>query len=299
MKKKLIQRSRQLAPIAKSLRGTLDRWGYEEIFLPTIEKETPTLDKGTKFVYQNDIYLVKPDLTSQLLENLINPENQRMFYISEVLDGGVDGEWQCGVEYIGGESLQMTVELLVVVISTLEGLGIEDFYVDVGSIQVWEEAISDVEKYRDRVFQALYERNFELIEELPIDKEKKEQMWDLFNFRARTTDYEKLSNVMASIDSSRLYVDYGTVRPLPYYEDIIFEIYSPQASVPLGAGGEYEFNGYKAFGFAFDLEVIPDIADFQEGQDRVEIQEGLRASYEKAQELVNEGVPVEVKPCKS
>jgi len=42
-------------------------------------------------------------VTSQLLKNY-DITLGKIYYISEVLNGGVEGRWQAGVEFIGGDS---------------------------------------------------------------------------------------------------------------------------------------------------------------------------------------------------
>jgi len=292
--KDIFQASRRLSEVAKRLRRNLELWNYEEVFLPTLEKLNSELDKGTKFAYADEFYLIKPDLTSQILRHLNDPGRLRLFYLSEVLEGGVEGSWQCGVEFIGGRQLWMQVEVLTVAISCLENLDIKDFYVDIGSIEVWNSVTQGISQYREQVFRALYRRNFELIEELDIEEAVKDRIWELFNLRGKSSDYDKLEKIVEAVDNERVYVDLGTVRPLPYYDDIIFEIYSPQLGTPIGGGGEYRFEGKDAFGFAFDLESILKLSPKNGEKGRKTISGGLKESYRRAKRAVREGVEVDI-----
>ncbi len=295
MKKDVFSESERLADITKYLRRTFELWGYKEIFLPTVEEYRESLRKGTKFAYNNSFYVIKPDLTSQILVNLKEPRRLKLFYISEVLNGGVKGKWQAGVEFIGGKDLWMQVEVLMTVITSLEALGIKEFYIDIGSLKVWENAIKGIEEFREEIFRALAKRNFEIIERLPISEEKKEELWRLFNFRGKKSDYEKLNLIVEALGDDRIFIDFGTIRPLPYYSDIIFEIYSPKLGYPLGGGGEYKFNGIDAFGFAFDLNVLSKLYSGKIEKNRKTIRGELKEVYKLAKELVNLGIPVEVK----
>ncbi|NJE00197.1 ATP phosphoribosyltransferase regulatory subunit [Thermococcus sp. LS1] len=294
MKKDLFSESERLADITKYLRRTFELWGYREIFLPTIEEFSEELRKGTKFAYNNGFYVIKPDLTSQILANLKEPRKLKLYYISEVLDGGIRGKWQAGVEFIGGEDIKMQVEVLLTVITSLEALGIEDFYIDIGSLKVWESAVEGVEEFRAEIFRALTRRNFEIIERLPISEEKKEELWQLFNFRGKSCGYEKLNKIIEALDDRRVFIDFGTIRPLPYYSDVIFEVYSPKIGKPLGGGGEYVFKGTKAFGFAFDLNALSKLFDGKIEKSRKRIRGELKEVYRLAKELVKLGIPVEV-----
>ncbi len=290
MRKDLFSESERLAEITKYLRRTFELWGYREVFLPTVEEFRAQLRKGTKFAYNNEFYIIKPDLTSQILANLKEPRRLRLYYISEVLDGGVKGSWQAGVEFIGGENIKMQVEGLLTVITSLESMGIEEFYIDVGSLRVWENALRGMEEFRGAVFKALTRRNFEIIERLPISEEKKEELWKLFNFRGRKCSYEKLTRIVEIVDDDRVFIDLGTIRPLPYYSDIIFEVYSPEIGKPLGGGGEYTFKETGAFGFAFDLKALAKLFDGT----KLEKSRKKVSDYRLAKELVKLGIPVEV-----
>ena len=294
MKKDLFSESERLADITKYLRRTFELWGYREVFLPSVEEFNEDLRKGTKFAYNNEFYIIKPDLTSQILTNLKVPRKLKLYYISEVLNGGVKGEWQAGLEFIGGKDTKMQVEVLLAVISSLEALGIEEFYIDVGSLKVWENVLKDIEEFKESVFNALTKRNFEIIERLPINEEKKEELWKLFNFRGRKCTYEKLNRIVEMVDDKRIFIDFGTIRPLPYYSDIIFEVYSPKIGKPLGGGGEYIFKGVSAFGFAFDLNALSKLFDGKIEKSRKKIKGELKEAYKLARALVKLGIPVEV-----
>jgi len=294
LKKDLFSESERLADITKYLRRTFELWGYREVFLPSIEEFNEDLRKGTKFAYNNEFYIIKPDLTSQILTNLKVPRKLKLYYISEVLNGGVKGEWQAGLEFIGGKDTKMQVEVLLAVISSLEALGIEEFYIDVGSLKVWENVLKDIEEFKESVFNALTKRNFEIIERLPINEEKKEELWKLFNFRGRKCTYEKLNRIVEMVDDKRIFIDFGTIRPLPYYSDIIFEVYSPKIGKPLGGGGEYIFKGVSAFGFAFDLNALSKLFDGKIEKSRKKIKGELKEAYKLARALVKLGIPVEV-----
>ncbi|WP_456422639.1 ATP phosphoribosyltransferase regulatory subunit [Thermococcus sp.] len=282
----------RLALVSSYLRRTFELWGYREVVLPTIEQYNGKLKGGTKFAYNNEFYLIKPDVTSRLLRNY-ELGSERLYYIEEVLNGGIEGKWQAGVEFIGGEPAFMTAEVLSVLITALEGLEIKEFYIDLGSLEVWRKATEDVKEFREIICTALKRRNFGLIEELPIGKEKKEELWRLFNFRGKESDYGKLAKILQLVDDERVFVDLGTVRPLPYYSDVIFEVYSPGLGRPIGGGGEYSFQGKPAVGFALDLGALLELAEVKERRS----QRYLRGigSFREARRLVSMGVPVEVR----
>ncbi len=291
-------KSRELAKVVSALRKNYELWNYREVFLPAIAEYKGKLDKGTKFAGNDEFYLIKPDITSQILTQLKHVETHKFFYFSEVLDGGVKGSWQFGVEYIGGEQTWMIVEVLTSIITALEKLGVYDFYVDIGSRRIWRQVTSQAPDKEDQIFEALYHRNFELIDELELPEKKKEEVWELFNYRGQNPDDERLSEILSAVGDSRFFADFGTVRHRPYYYDITFEIYSPQVGEPIGGGGEYMYKDRTSCGFAFNVENLLAVSLDTDGVARKLVEGDLHESFLTARKLVAEGDYVEVNPCK-
>lgn len=258
MKKDIFTESARLAYVTRKIRTVLDRRGYSEVFLPSVEKQSQTLRKGLKMATHDEYYLIKPDVTSQIAYNLKDQRELRLFYISEVLDG-LNGEWQAGIEFIGGEGRDK--EVISILLEILDTLGISDFYIDIGSLKVWSESIKDVITYEDTILDALKNRNFGLIEELGLEDDKIEELWDLFNFRGKECGIKDMDELLVELDDERVFIDFGTVRPLPYYDDLILEVYSPDIGYPVGAGGSYHVNDIPAFGFALKLKGLVDLCD--------------------------------------
>ncbi|MDK2869475.1 MAG: phosphoribosyltransferase regulatory subunit [Pyrococcus sp.] len=281
----------KIAEIANKLRSIFQLWGYKEVVFPIIEEYSPEIRKGTKFAYNNLFYLISPDVTSRILKQF-KDGNAKVFYIAEVLNGDVKGEWQAGIEFIGGKGLGMYLEALSIAITSLESLGITEFYIDIGSIEVWKELSGE---YWPKIKEALIKRNFEIIENIPIPKDKKDKMWELFNFRGRRSGIEKLDTIVDSIEDPRVFIDLGTVRPLPYYTDIIFEIYSPQVGKPIGGGGEYEVRGKQAIGFVFYLNRLLSLYRPKDRARKVISEIDPKKAYSTAREMVRLGIPVEVR----
>lgn len=291
MKKDIFSESERLDSIAAEVRSVFKRWGYKEIFLPSVAEHDEDLKKGLKITYENEFYAVKPDPTSQIALSFKDGLPIRKFYLREILDG-INGTFQAGIEYLCDDTLKNKVEILNILISVLERLDIEDFYVDVGSLEIWRKTIEDIKEYEEEIFKALRRRNLSLIDDLSIPLDKKEELWNLLNLRDKKCGFEKIDRLMDLIDDERLYADLGTVRPLPYYDDIIFEIYSPRVGFPIGAGGEYRVGGSHGCGFALNLELISEIYEIEEDDDFVEVDGDLKASYERARELVKDGEKV-------
>jgi len=291
--KKILSDYLMLAEIGNRLRNSFELWGYREVLFPAIEDYSPDIRKGTKFAHGNGFYLINPDTTSRIIKSFRNGRT-RVYYISEVLDGGTRGKWEAGVELIGGKDISMHVEVLLVAITALENLGIKEFYIDLGSLKVWEEATKGIETFREEVRKALLKRNFGIIEDLPISPGRKHMMWKLFNFRGKRSGVEKLDRIVEAVNDDRIFLDFGTVRPLPYYTDVIFEIYSPNMGKPIGGGGEYEVNGKKAMGFALDMGALLRLYRGKKRERTKVSGKDTKETYSQARELVKMGIPVEV-----
>lgn len=290
-----IDQSGKLSTVASKLRKNFELWNYREVLLPAIEQAGKQLDKGTKFTDGKDFYLVKPDITSQILTGLKEDKEYKLFYLSEVLDGGTSGDWQFGAEYVGGEDRWMILEILTGIITALEFLKVEDFFIDIGSSRVWESVTEEIPEVKEDVFRALHHRSFDLIDEADIPDQKRKEIWRLFNYRDKTCDYQRLDSILEVIDDDRLFADFGTIRGLPYYEDLTFEIYSPELGSPLGGGGEYKFGNTSCCGFAFHLENLLEIFTDGKTKKRVRIDGEPGESFNRAKDLVKDGVAVKVK----
>ncbi|MFW6196976.1 MAG: ATP phosphoribosyltransferase regulatory subunit [Thermoplasmatota archaeon] len=294
MKKDIFSESKCLADITKKIRDVLELWDYRELFLPNTVKYDESLRKGIKLTYNNEIYLTNPDVTSQIVESYRKETDLKCFYISDIQEG-LERDIQLGVEYIGSDRLITKVEILNILISILEKLDIDDFYIDISSLKVWKEVISGIERYEDKIFRALKRRNLSVIDALEIEEERKQDLWELLNLRGKKSGLKKIDELLNIIDDERLFADLGTVRPLSYYYDIIFEVYSPEVGFPIGAGGEYFVNGKPSCGFALNLENISKIYDSKEKNGKMIIQNDLKSAYKTAKKMVSKGEKVEVK----
>ncbi|RKX46647.1 MAG: ATP phosphoribosyltransferase regulatory subunit [Thermotogae bacterium] len=296
MTKDLFSQSARFAYVSKTLRRVFDLWNYSEIFLSTVESHDHSLRDGLKIVFDNQVYLVKPDITSQLLFNMKTSDKRRLFYISEVLRNSISGRWQAGVEFIGGDGIQTHVEVLSILLTVFDALGLDEVFVDIGSLRLWREAVKEIEEYSSVIFESLRRRNFGMIEELPIDHRKKEELWELFNFRGQTGPYKKLNQVVQALSDHRVFVDLGTVRFYPYYDDLVFEVYSPKLGRPIGGGGEYRVGPLQACGFALDLNALIQLVKPVFEDDRTELKGNPETLYKEARRLIMKGKGVKIDP---
>ncbi len=290
MDKDIIAKSTVLNNIIKNARDILYRWGYKEVFLPTIAKYKPDIRRGLKFIYCNEIYLIKPDATSRIFHSISKKSGTyRLFYISEVLENRVKGEFQLGIEAINTKDSK--IEIMLVILSVLDRLGIKNFYIDIGSLKVWKENAKDKKQW-ETILMALKNRDFEIIESGKFNKNTKEKLWKLFNFRGKFSEYKKLNDIVKNIGDPRIFIDFGTMRPLTYYDDLVFEIYTNLSGKPIGGGGDYILqNGTKGVGVGLNLDVISNLATIKP---REKVAKLKPHELKKAYEIVKKGGAVKI-----
>lgn len=294
-KRDLISSSMKVAQVFREARMVCERWGYSEIVMPSLDKESPMLKEGLRTLVDGEVYRVHPDSTSHLLNHLKGHTSVKLFYCAEVLDFHAKSRWQIGAESIREAPFKASVEMMNVVISLLEKLGIHDFLIDIGSMAEWERHMTDIPEHRDTVWKAIRQRNFGLIEELPIPHNKKQELWALLNTRTQTPDQPEIHRLLQSLDDHRLYMDMGTIRFLPYYNELVFEVYVPTLGVPIGGGGRYRVNGDTGFGFALDASILAQLSDSSEPLKREVVEGKIGPAFKRARELVLSDVGVEVR----
>lgn len=256
MKRDIFAESKKLSNIVSEIRKTLIQKNFYELFPPAIVNYNEKMKKGFKFADGKNFYLLKPDVTSWLIEMDKVKDEERIFYVSEVLTDNLSSSWQLGFEILNGEQIKIEEEIINLTIDILSKLGIKNFFIDVSSIKCWEDILESVPDFKENILRAIELRNFEIIENLPLDQNIKNTVGDLFNYRGKETNLPKLNKIIKEINDSRIFVDLGTIKYMDYYEDIVFEIYSPDNGYLLGNGGQYQVNGKYSCGMALNLDVI-------------------------------------------
>ncbi len=126
---------------------------------------------------------------------------------------------------------------------------------------------------------------------------------------------EELLEVLESCAETRgrVTVDFGLARGIAYYNGIVFELRHPDWPAPLGGGGRYDglaralgspFD-VPALGFAYTLETLLALADWQEGQGNnsgnasatlvaAESVSDTGAAFGEARRLREQGITVEM-----
>ncbi len=244
----------QTYSIIKKLRYSFDSFGYVEIFLNSIEKFNEKLSDGIPFVYNNEFYLINPDITSRLtLKNLKN--NTRIFYVYEALNKYNQSTLKAGIELVNNDETASNEEVLRVLINSLESLGIYDFNIDISLSNIFIDRIG--KKNYEMVRPYIIDGNIMEIQNLDIDDAIKKEIIDLINGRGKETDIKLLNDLSERVSDPRIIIDTGTIRYMNYYDGLIFEVYS--SNYFIGAGGNYRIKNKNACGFSVDIESLAKI----------------------------------------
>ncbi len=148
----------QLNIILDKVRNIFEKWGYDQIFLPSFEY-FDVHEKGLgkdiskkvfKLVDRNtgDILALRADITSQIARYFSSLKNKslpkRYFYMERVFRyespkaGNLWERIQAGIELIGSKRLEADAEIIAVAAKTLKELGLEDFQIDINNIQLFK-----------------------------------------------------------------------------------------------------------------------------------------------------------------
>ncbi|GGM75872.1 hypothetical protein GCM10007108_12230 [Thermogymnomonas acidicola] len=254
------------------------------------------LADGIRLVYGNEFYVAGPDLTSQIAVNWRRDTwSRRLYYISQVLRSGPEGQWQAGAEVVRGDPLDDTVEAISLMISCLESLGIGDFSIDVGDMSVIKEAVP--ESLWEQVRSAFLRRSPGVLRQVPLDDRSRAKLLEFLGSRGESMGIPSLEYIREKVGDSRLTFDMCTVNPEPYYSGIVFEVYSPRSGVLLGRGGRYSIGSFSGSGFALDMEAIASLYDNRRGVERrVITRSDIGRAMVEARRMVSMGIPVEVVP---
>jgi len=294
VKKDIFSESKKLYRLAKIIRNNFESWNYEEIFMPFMEEYTNSFRGGLKYTDSNNFFLIKPDATSQIISRIKKADEYRCFYFNEYFPIQGECSLQFGAEFIGKNPLQQKLEILSVVFTILKSVGIEDFYIDIGSLENLNGILKEVPEFKTKILKALEKRNFSIVEDMNIDKEIKKRLWEIFSFRGKKSGIKQLDQIVEKLPEENIFIDTGTIRYLEYYEDIVFEIYSPLTGKPLGGGGDYKVGGMTGFGFFMDLKDLSKICDICVQEFRELVTGDIKETYERSRELTMNGKKVEV-----
>ena len=263
--------------IENTAKNTFEKYGYEEIRVPVIEK-TELFQRGVgedTDVVQKEMYVfddkggrsiaLRPEGTAGVVRSYIEngmssmPSPIKLWYSMpmyryENVQKGRQREFhQIGVELLGSSSYLADVEMIEMVNSFLEKLNIKDVELRINSIGCKEcrknylEALKDyirpnLDKYCE-VCKGRFEKN-----PMRIIDCKEEKCKELNENAPKTIDYlceecknhfEKFKEMLDKLGINYV-VDTGIVRGLDYYTKTVFEFVSKVDGLTVLGGGRYD-----------------------------------------------------------
>ncbi|MDD4569483.1 MAG: ATP phosphoribosyltransferase regulatory subunit [Tepidanaerobacteraceae bacterium] len=331
----------------------LGKWGYEEVIAPSFEYLDTFVASGKPgfaekvfkfFDRQGGVMALRPDITTSIARMVATHYSDhdtplRFCYMANVfrfreLRKGRDQEfYQTGAELIGIPGIEADIEIILLASRILKEIGIKDFIINVGHIKFLEgllDEIDDAPSLKDKIAQAIKDKNFVLLESLietsTLKSKTKKTFLALPQFyggpkildelikfplnekcREAISELERLWRMLKGFNNVHLTFDPGLARGMDYYTGIVFEIYSPQAGFPMGGGGRYDtlldkFNGSRpATGFALTEEVIlsvleRDMKDNYEPHYLYYTPAKYIEAFHKAEEMRKQGYTVKMVP---
>ena len=263
--------------IENTAKNTFEKYGYEEIRIPVIEK-SELFQRGVgeeTDVVQKEMYVfddkggrsiaLRPEGTAGVVRSYIEngmssmPSPIKLWYSMpmyryENVQKGRQREFhQIGVELLGSSSYLADVEMIEMVNSFLEKLNIKDVELRINSIGCKEcrknylEALKDyirpnLDKYCE-VCKGRFEKN-----PMRIIDCKEEKCKELNANAPKTIDYlceecknhfEKFKEMLDNLKINYI-VDTGIVRGLDYYTKTVFEFVSKVDGLTVLGGGRYD-----------------------------------------------------------
>ena len=233
--------------------------------------------------------------------------------------------FQIGAELLGWEGRGADVEMLSLLLSTLDASGLKKTVLVLGDAALLSSALLPVESVMaEKIAYALsrgclpeyfslleaenipeFYRNILLrIPDLRGGAEVLDEAENLWGASFPLSDLRSIVTSLAELGySDRIIIDLSLARELAYYSGPVFDVYSPDSGKPLGGGGRYDrllsscgFEG-QAMGFALDLEAVASLSRFRDGRPLLMAWSGNlppKAALERAADLTEKGISLEM-----
>jgi ATP phosphoribosyltransferase regulatory subunit len=298
--------TRSRREILERFHQTFRGWSYQEIVLPVIDYAEsfqvalgPEAQQGMYSFVDRDgsLLALRPDITPLVAKAVASADPdelpRRLWYDGEVFRyerprAGQQREfYQVGIELIGSDSVKAEVEVLLVLLESLQRAGLESIVIPLGhaeffnglveGLQLGAEDAAQLKNLIDhknswgirqmllRIDVAPIKRDFLIA--LPRLSGRREVLERadpaVQNARSRRA-LERMAAIFEELSSLGLseyfLMDLGEVRNLEYYTGLIFKVYTRNLGFELGGGGRYDTllgrfgRAQPAVGFSIGLE---------------------------------------------
>ncbi len=253
MKRDIFSCSKRYSSVAKKFREIMYDENHYELFPQIISKYSNDLIKGLKYSNSKDFYLITPDITSWIIKNQKDFNDEKLFYIFPSVNNSLETDYIFGVEIINDENAE--IKILNILIKLLDSLKI-NFFIDISSVLIWKNLLKD--EFSLKIIECIQKKNTNKLKNLIKDEKTKDNIISLLSKRGKVLNYEPFKEIKNKINDKRIIYDPSNFIYNDYYFDLIFEIYSSDGTI-IGNGGNYIINGNKSCGFNLSFDNITKI----------------------------------------
>ncbi len=293
--------------ISSKLSSLYQLWGYERISPPHIERLDTLMAAGG--ISNNEILKIvsdeplglRPEITASIVRAASTRFNEyerplrfwstgTSFKCNQSIDGGIDIEesFQSGVELIGTKAINAEIELLSLLIESLEIIEIDQKYkmtLLIGNTYLLELILSSFDSTKiDQIKDILSNLDYIALSKLDIKDEQRMFIRNIMNMRGTP---EKVLTNLKKIYGSNTYIDnlkelFTIIEPLAkekgievqldptlgtkykLYSGLTFSLVSSSSSAPtiIAKGGRYDnlvekfsSSDYNCFGIGFSISI--------------------------------------------
>lgn len=315
--------ARRIETLRRAILDQFDVWGYDLVIPPMAEYlESLLTGAGRELDLQTfkltdqltgKLMGVRADLTPQVARidahRLREDGPTRLCYVGTVLRTRAD-EWsgsrsplQAGAELFGHDGLDSDVEIIRLMLATLELCGVRDASIDLGHVDVYRSLarVAGLDSGRERAFFDLLQRKAvpeieETLAAWQLDVEVTRQLRSLVEWNGGPEVLDEARRVLAAapaqvtmaldhlaavIDRLQavcpeldIHVDLAELRGYSYHTGLVFAAFVPGSGQEIARGGRYNEIGRvfgrarAATGFSTDLRQLIRLVSEQEGQGR-------------------------------
>jgi ATP phosphoribosyltransferase regulatory subunit len=324
--------------IYQTIREVFEANAYREVITPTLESLElyagieGLVDKSEMFKVVDDkgqILVLRPDLTMPIARLAASrfqdsPRPLKFSYLSSAFQSknsqslSLKEKTQAGVELIGSDSLESDLEMILLLIKTLQQVGVEEPLVDIGHADLINEIFADLKiaenetrelrqllAAKNKVGIKNYIKDIELtedaaevllrlpslfgapkkvvreLEEMPLSENTKEVLKTLDKLFNKLEEFGALKHIT---------FDPMLISRHGYYTGLIFKGYAKGYSNLLASGGRYDNLTEKfgveepAVGFALEIETLLDYLNRTENFSEA-LEKRFLISYQEDQDL--------------
>lgn len=295
--------------IEERLEEAFRRWGYHRIVTSTVES-LETLMAGGAIAQSSVVQLqgdgqdrlgLRPELTASIARAAVTrmaqvTYPQRLYYTANVFSRSKKGTqagqqeyYQAGVELLGSQGVLTDAEILLLLLSCVETLQLQDWRLILGNAGLTR-SLLDVfpPEMRKQVRQAISTLDRVTLETLDLSEELKQRALQMLDLRGRpqdvlqavsqlelTTEQQEIVNdlkslvdLLANLEKDQgLILDLSLIQSFDYYTGIIFEVVAntPQGRQSMSKGGRYDNllgvfdpkgRSYPGIGFMLSVESL-------------------------------------------